>query len=349
MSYKSFDLLKKLYFVRTSGSKEEFEACNIIANEARNLGADKVEIEEFDVDGVTINQASLSFSNPSIEVNCEGVGLSGSTNDEGITGEFIYVPSLEDAKCQDVENKICMIHGKMPPYKIYQYLVKNKALGIITTTGSVYKDEKDVDLDPYNLRERHKTEGAVPTVCIRMKDAENIIRAMPKKATIILKQDNYINKSHNVIATINGTRKSNEVVCFSAHYDSVSFSKGAYDNATGSTGIMQILDYFIKNKPSRTLKFIWCGSEEIGLNGSKDYVNKHKDELDNYRLNINIDMIGVTLGFDIARVTGEMGLVDYIRYIGNINGFPINVKQGVYSSDSTPFADNGVPEIHHPN
>jgi len=345
MEYKSFDLLNKLYFVRTSGSKEELEAANIIAEEAKKLKADNVEIEEFDVDGVSIHKASLVFGEPNIEVECEGVGLSGSTEDNGVTGEFIYVPSLEDAKCQDVTDKICMIHGKMPPYKIYQYLVKNKARGIITTTGNIYKDNEDVDLDPYNLRDRHKAEGIVPTVCIRLKDAENIIRKMPHTATIVLKQDNYINKSHNVVATINGTTKAKEVVCFSAHYDSVSFSKGAYDNATGSTGIMQILAYFVKNRPSRTLKFIWCGSEEIGLMGSKDYVAKHKEELENYRLNINIDMIGVTLGNDIARVTAETGLVDYIKYDALINGFAINVRQGVYSSDSTPFADNLVPAI----
>jgi len=345
MDYKSFDLLKKLYFVRTSGTKEELEAANILKDEATKLGADEVVLEGFEVDGVTINKTSLSFSDPSINVECEGVGLSGSTDDNGITGEFIYVPSLEDAKCQDVEGKICLIHGKMPPYKIYQYLAKNKALGVIITTGSVYKDNKDVDLDPYNLRDRHKKEGIIPAVCIRIKDAEDIIRKMPKTATIILKQDNYKNMSHNVVATINGTTKSNEVVCFSAHYDSVSFSKGIYDNATGSTGIMQILAYFAKNRPARTLKFIWCGSEEVGLLGSKDYVAKHKEELENYRLNINIDMIGVTLGNDIARVTGEQGLVDFIKYTGFINGFAINAKQGVYSSDSTPFADNNVPAI----
>ena len=40
MSYKSFELLKKLYFVRTGGSKEELEAANIIKKECESLGAE---------------------------------------------------------------------------------------------------------------------------------------------------------------------------------------------------------------------------------------------------------------------------------------------------------------------
>ena len=56
-------------------------------------------------------------------------------------------------------------------------------------------------------------------------------------------------------------------------------------------------------------------------------------------------MVAVTLGSDIARVTGDNSIVDYIKYTAKEFGFPISVKQGVYSSDSTPFADNGVPSM----
>ena len=38
-------------------------------------------------------------------------------------------------------------------------------------------------------------------------------------------------------------------------------------------------------------------------------------------------------------------LVNYIKYLGCEVGFPIQVRQGVYSSDSTPFADNGIPSV----
>ena len=108
---------------------------------------------------------------------------------------------------------------------------------------------------------------------------------------------------------------------------------------------MQLLDYFTKHQPARTLKFVWCGSEEMGLLGSKAFVQAHKDELDKYRLCINIDMIGVTLGRDIACCSSNETLVSYINYLGCEVGFAIAARKGVYSSDSTPFADNGVPSV----
>lgn len=342
--YNSFEVLKKLYFVRTGGSKEEQKAAQIIMSECNALGV-KTNLESFDVEGYEIKKAEVSFSDSTIDIECVGVGLSSSTSDEGITGEFAYVNNLEDAKVQNLEGKICLIHSKLVNYKLYKYLTEQKVAGLILCTGNIYRDNSMVDLDPYMYRERHYQNGKIPAVCIRMKDAENLIRKMPKTAHIILKQEEITNQSHNVIATIEGTEYPEEIIAFTAHYDSVSFSKGAYDNATGSICILELLSYFNEHKPKRTLKFIWCGSEEMGLLGSKAYLLTHESELKNYKLCINIDMIGVTIGYDYACATALQSLVNYIKYVSLEEGFGIIAKQGVYSSDSTPFADKGIPAI----
>ena len=93
------------------------------------------------------------------------------------------------------------------------------------------------------------------------------------------------------------------------------------------------------------LRFVFCGSEERGLLGSKAYVAAHEEELPKVALNINLDMIGTYMGRFIARVSAEDGLVQYIRYFAQIRGFGIKTSMGVYSSDSTPFADKGVPAL----
>ena len=62
-------------------------------------------------------------------------------------------------------------------------------------------------------------------------------------------------------------------------------------------------------------------------------------------LNINLDMIGSVMGKFIACVTGEEKLVHYIAYMASELGFGMEARQGVYSSDSTPFADKGVPAV----
>ena len=342
MSYKSFDLLEKLYFVRTGGSNEELAAANILKEECEKLGVE-AHLESFKVDGCNIKKAELKFVDVNFEVECAGVGMSSSTPEEGITAEFTYITSQADAEIQDVEGKMCLVHSKLVNHKLYKTLLEKKAVALVLCTGSVYDDKELVDLDPYMYRERNYTLGKIPAVCIRMKDAEKVLRSGAKKAHMVMLEDELQNDSHNVVATIEGSSKKDEVVVFTAHYDSVSYSKGAYDNATGSTGIMQLLAYFKDKKPARTLKFVWCGSEEMGLLGSKAYIEAHKEELKNYKLCINIDMIGVTIGFDIACCTANNSLVNYVKYFGAIEGFPIMARQGVYSSDSTPFADAGVP------
>ncbi len=343
--YNSFEFLKKIYFVRTSGSPEELKAAELIKEEVEKYDNVTCEIQPFPVDGFTIKKQVLKFSDPDIEVPFVGVGMSGNTPEGGVDGEFVYVNSEEYAKMYDLEGKVVLIDSKLASNNIYKILIAKKPAALIVCTGDVYKEAEDVDLDPYKYRERHYTLGKIPAVCIRMRDADAILKAMPKTAHVELQQDEYKVDSHNVVAEIKGTKHPEEIVVFSAHYDSVSYSKGAYDNGTGSTTILEMLGYFSEHLPERTVRFVWCGSEEEGLLGSKAYIESHKDELDKHVFDINVDMTGVTLGKDIAVVSAESGLVDYIKYMSKEVGFPISVRQGVYSSDSTPFADNGVPSM----
>ncbi|MBQ4371162.1 MAG: M28 family peptidase, partial [Firmicutes bacterium] len=62
-------------------------------------------------------------------------------------------------------------------------------------------------------------------------------------------------------------------------------------------------------------------------------------------LNINLDMIGSAMGKFIAVVSAEKQLVDFIKYYSVLEGWSIEARSGVYSSDSTPFADKGVPAV----
>ena len=67
--------------------------------------------------------------------------------------------------------------------------------------------------------------------------------------------------------------------------------------------------------------------------------------LRSFFLCLNVDMTGVAIGKDIAVCTSEMSLVNYIDYYAKNIGYVIDVSQGVYSSDSTPFAYHGVPAV----
>ena len=180
-------------------------------------------------------------------------------------------------------------------------------------------------------------------VSINVKDAIEIINCDSKSAKIEIEQDEYVGKSRNVILDIPG--EISDTILLTAHYDSTSLSQGAYDNMSGSIGLLAMAEYFSKNAHRYSLRFIWCGSEERGLLGAKAYCADHAEELSGIVLNVNLDMIGCIMGKFIACCTSEKALVDYIGYMGKECGFQVKPYQGVYSSDSTPFSDNGVPSV----
>jgi len=151
--------------------------------------------------------------------------------------------------------------------------------------------------------------------------------------------------SQNVVVTLEGTKYPEEIISFGAHYDSVPYSTGVYDNGAGSVIIMELLRHFKENPPMRTVKFMWYGSEEVGLLGSKAYLKDHEEELKKHLLMINVDVAGSILGKEMALVTAEQSLVDYIDQMAKIKGFPLKVEQDIYSSDSTAFADEGIPSL----
>lgn len=179
-----------------------------------------------------------------------------------------------------------------------------------------------------------------------MLDAIDMVRRGACKARLVLKNETVERTSHNVIATITGTERPEEIISFGAHYDSVDFSKGVYDNGAGSVINMELLRYFKENPPKRTVKFMWYGSEEIGLEGSWAYVKEHKDELKDHLLMINVDVGGPVLGRDSVAVMAEEDLVKYVDYASKIHGYSAKIEQRIYSSDSIPFADSGVPAVN---
>lgn len=341
---REFDLLNKIGFVRTSGSCEEKKAADILLEEIKSIGL-KGEIEPFKVDYYEIKKAKFEVLEPYyMEYTVTGYGMSGNTPEEGLECEFEYVESADMVNLINVKDKIVLINSGFG-MKNYENLIKTGVKGFISFSGTVIDDESKTDLEDRKLRDKHLEHGKIPGLTLRAKDAMEIVKNMPTKVRMTLEQIEGECDSHNVIATIKGSMYENEEIHFVAHYDSVPFSNGVYDNGAGSVIIMELLRHYHENTPKRTLKFIWFGSEERGLLGSKYYTTTHEEELKNVVLAINVDMAGPILGTNKAFVTADNSLCNMVEYMSKEIGFPISVAQDVYSSDSTPYADKGVPAI----
>ncbi|MDC0918279.1 M20/M25/M40 family metallo-hydrolase, partial [Candidatus Marinimicrobia bacterium] len=107
-------------------------------------------------------------------------------------------------------------------------------------------------------------------------------------------------KTYNIIATLPGNDEQlkDEYVVIGAHYDSVKnalglIHNGADDNGSGTAMVLELFEHFASiNTHKRTLVFIAFGGEELGLLGSKHYVNNPTIDLSKVQLMVNLDMVG---------------------------------------------------------
>ena len=321
-------------YVRMGGSEAELKCANYLVGKCAELGLTAT-IESFPVQMATLTEAQLICDGVSIP--CKGYLNAGSAE---IEAPFYYLTNTDPHSLSLCKGKIVMIDGYLG-YWMYQDLLENGAVGFITYDGNAnYADE---DIDQRELRAMVHKGTKIPGVNINAKSAIKLINNDTATAKIVLKQDEYEGESRNVILDMPG--EIDQTIVFTAHYDSTSLSQGAYDNMSGSIGLLAFAEYFSTHPHRYGLRFIWCGSEERGLLGAKSYCADHEDALKSIALCINLDMIGCIMGKFIACCTSEEKLVHYISYMASELGFGMHAYQDVYSSDSTPFADKGVPAV----
>lgn len=342
MQSTMYDFLNKISFTRTSGSEEELKCANIILEEIKKYNL-PVELISFEVSKTDFKEVQLVSSN-NIKYEVTGYKMGGETTKDGLTAPFYYMESDDEVSRLNAKGKIVLVNGYLKK-PMYEAITKAGAVGFITYAGDVYDDEADIDIR--ELREPFMECGKLPGIHMRTIDAMRLVVEQPDKVTIKLIKEDSKTLSHNVITEIKGIEYPNEVIVYTAHYDSVLFSKGAYDNGAGSVIILELLKHFVKNPPKRTVRFVWCGSEERGLLGSKNYVyNLNEEELSKIKLNVNVDVAGTVLGRDSAVILGNDAFVNMVSYLSKEVAFQIAVRKDIYSSDCMPFADKGIPAIN---
>lgn len=331
---KISQLFRETAYVRMGGTEQELRCARYLAAQCAELGLE-AKIEPFAVDMARIDGAELIVEGKKIP--CKGYFNAGSAR---IEAPLYYLTNTDPYSLSQCRGKIVMIDGYLGYWR-YQDLLENGAVGFITYDGNA--NYTDRDIDQRELRSFVSKGNKLPGVNINAKDAIELIRSGAASASIVLEQQEYPGTSHNVVLDLPGELP--EYIVVTAHYDSTSLSMGAYDNMSGCAALLSMAQTFCQKEHRYGLRFVWCGSEERGLLGSKAYVAAHQQELDQMVLNVNLDMIGSVMGKFVGVCTAEEKLCHYIEYFAAELGFGIKTSQGVYSSDSTPFADAGIPAV----
>ncbi|NNG26279.1 MAG: M20/M25/M40 family metallo-hydrolase, partial [Ignavibacteriaceae bacterium] len=168
----------------------------------------------------------------------------------------------------------------------------------------------------------------------------------------------------NVVATLQGTIRPDEIFIMGGHYDSYCYgdpfiwAPGADDDASGTAAVLESARAIIESGylPEATIKFICFGAEELmyfGDAGSEHYAQQAYNSGMDIKLMVNNDMISHTLfnvnnsyiainyysGFeDLLEVAKSV--TEQYTVLTPVNG---NLNQG---ADSYPFYQFGYPPIY---
>lgn len=152
--------------------------------------------------------------------------------------------------------------------------------------------------------------------------------------------------------------KSDDIFAFGAHYDHIGTDtvgedkiyNGADDDASGTSAVMALSDYYKNKKTEQTLIFMAFDAEEVGLIGSKALVENpnFSNYLPKMKLMLNLEMIGTPSAFGKGKVymTGS----DRSDLMGLINKYSckkFGVENDPYLSQQLFFRSDNVNFVNH--
>ena len=321
-------------YVRTGGSKEELGCAEYLASRCKSLGL-QVHLEPFAVKMYRDVEACLTVDGR--EIACKGCFGAGNGK---VKAGLYYLAGGDSRALKKCKGKIVLIDRGVG-YKLYDKLIENGAVGIVTCNGNLHFS--NCDIDRREIRFSLDDTARIPWVNIHIKDMFALIKSNAREAELVLLQTCESGTSHNVIVDLDGESEETVVVC--AHYDSTELSVGAYDNMTGCIGLLYLAEQLKDIAHTRRVRLLFCGSEERGLLGSIAYCQAHREELSSTILNVNLDMLGSVMGDFNAFSCADEGMVRLLEQCLAKNRYCGSVKYAIRSSDSNSFVYYGVPAV----
>ncbi len=157
-------------------------------------------------------------------------------------------------------------------------------------------------------------------------------------------------KTDNIFAFIPGKEIPDSFIVFTAHYDHLgnidtTYFPGANDNASGVATLLDLMRYYKNNPTKHSVAFFFFTGEEIGLLGSKYYVEHPLFDLNRIKVLINLDLMGGG-SEGIMVVNGKIFQDDFntLKKINEEKGYNISIhsRGKAQNSDHYWFTEKGV-------
>jgi len=350
---------------RRAGTEGDRRAVAWAQEKMKALGFDRVYTEQIDVQrwhrGHAHAEVVAPYPQPLVVTS---LGYGAATPGGGLTAEiveFADVEALQKAPTRKVKGKIAFINKRMERARTgegYGPAVQGRSQGMRAAAekgaAALLLRSVGTDHDRFahtGMMSIDGVENPIPALALSAPDA-NLLEAMLERGKPVrVKLDTHNERlpdgpSFNVIGEITGREKPQEVMIIGAHLDSWDEGTGALDDGAGVAIVMETARLIaeLPQRPRRTLRVVLYGAEEIGLVGAKQYVDAHRDELDDIIAVSESDFgAGKIWRFDTRLPESKFDIADQMMQLLA----PLGIERGNNEShggpDSSVFVAQGVP------
>lgn len=286
---------------RIAGSEAEARARAWADAKLKALGFSNVKIEPFKANvwqrGPEHAKLTAPYQQP---LAITALGFSVPTPADGLTAEMVYFPTLaalEAAPAGSLKGKVAFVDHAMrraqdgSGYGPYGN-VRRSGPSIAAQKGAAGIVIRSAGTDSHRNPHTGATvwaEGAtpIPAGAVSNPDADLITRIAQRGKPMqidmtLMGKPNPGAPSGNVVAELPGRDPSLPIVLVACHLDSWDLGTGAIDDASGCAIVTAAALAAQKDgKTLRTIRVLWSGNEEMGMNGQgggTHYAEMHGDE-----------------------------------------------------------------------
>ena len=225
-----------------------------------------------------------------------------------VTGALVYIPPLEEETI-----KAMITAGEQEKYRDKIALMWShargdlaEALDVAGIRGVISFSSRDRYFDPnqvvYGSGSYSEKKNLKFGFSVSWRQWSELLEDLEAHKKLVVKcsarVEKYKNKMETVFSWIPGTEPEKKGVVFSAHLFEGYTKRGANDNMSGCVIQLEILRALTKliadgilPQPRRTIYFIWPNE----ISGTYEFINQNPQLVDQWSVNINMDMVGESL------------------------------------------------------
>jgi Zn-dependent M28 family amino/carboxypeptidase len=225
-------------------------------------------------------------------VKAHELQFSAGTSPNGVSGPLVAAPADETPGCAPADYNGLPVTGAvvLVDRGSCHFSEKQTIAAKLGAAALIIADNVDEEKMGGTLGQ--DADVKIPVVSVSKADGARL-RAAPGPATIILDATTKTVAARNIIAQTK-TGSTQNVVMVGGHLDSVPEGPGINDNGSGVAAVLETAVQLGSEPAVRNaVRFGFWGAEEIGIVGSKKYIESlNVEQLKDIALYLNFDMIG---------------------------------------------------------